>query len=321
METPSSMRRVTRSQTSAASKSIPMGKKDEAETVIPRSSRKGKTDRSALVDITNDSPIVGLALENLDTPSSVAKNYARPKQTPGSGEALLRGQVKTLLQKIEEGTELMKLPFEQRPFRLFQGLTDSPALGHLAPTPANTPQVENLFNSEEIHIKEGSIITEESNDNMKKEEALESPITRALLFDSPGKSDVSGSSKITYEMSSKSIDDDNSSVWSVLVNASSQGEEEEDGEVCKQEYEEEEKDHEGEEIDELCEGLSRICVEENGIRAFMGRHTRFVYNSDDEIEGEEEVALSVSPSVLRLKGLPTPEGKHLRFNEDEVEEQ
>ncbi|XP_068645884.1 uncharacterized protein [Aristolochia californica] len=321
METPSSMRRVTRSQTKNIC--ISKGKKDEAEMVLPRSSRKGTTDRSALVDITNGSPIVGLALENLDTPSSVDKNCARPKQTPGSGEALLRGQVKTLLQKIEEGTELMK----QRPCPCFQGPTDSPALGLLAPTPANTPQAENLSNSEEFDIKEDSIITEVSNDNLKKEGALESTessITRALLFESPGKSDVSGSSvfssEITYEISSKSIDEDNPSVWSVQSNASSHEEEEEYSEVYKQEYEEEQEHYEGGEIDELCEGLSRICVEGKGIPPFVGRHTRFVYNSDDEIEGEE-VAPSVSPSVLRLKGLPTPEGKHLRFNEEDVEDQ
>ncbi|KAG9443026.1 hypothetical protein H6P81_018880 [Aristolochia fimbriata] len=340
METPSSMRRVTRSQTSAASKNIPLsskGKKDETEMVLPRSSRKGKSDRYALVDITNDSPIGGLALENLDdTPSSVAKNSARPKQTPGSGEALLRGQVKTLLQKIEEGTEVMKVPFEQRPFPRFQGLMDSPALGVLAPTPTNTPQVENFPNSVEAEIKQdsSSIISEVSHDDedLKNEEGLDStgsPITRALLFDSPGKSDGSSvfSSEVTYEISSKSIDEDNSSVWSVQANASSREDEEDENEVSKREYEEEDDDddddddYDGGVIDQLCQGLSKICVEEKGALEFTGRHTRFVYNSDGEIEGEEEVAPAVSPSVLRLKGLPTPAGKHLRFNEDEVEDQ
>ncbi|EPS64560.1 hypothetical protein M569_10223, partial [Genlisea aurea] len=82
-------------------------------------------DRSALVDITNDSPIVGLSMGNLDTPSSKKKMFT---PTPGSGEALLRGQVKTLLQKIEEGTEISK---DNRP--IFMNYS-------VAPTPANTPQ-------------------------------------------------------------------------------------------------------------------------------------------------------------------------------------
>lgn len=99
-------------------------------------------DRSALIDITNDSPIVGLAAGNLMTPiSSVTKQRScRPNMmTPGSGEALLRGQVKTLLQKVEEEAEISKLSLESRPFVHLQ----SPA-GLLAPTPANTPQILNM---------------------------------------------------------------------------------------------------------------------------------------------------------------------------------
>ena len=104
-------------------------------------------DRSALIDITNDSPIVGLAAGSLMTPiSSVTKQRScRPKMmTPGSGEALLRGQVKTLLQKVEEEAEISKLSLESRPFVHLQ----SPA-GLLAPTPANTPQI-NLSQDENI---------------------------------------------------------------------------------------------------------------------------------------------------------------------------
>ena len=54
---------------------------------------------------------------------------------------------------------------------------------------------------------------------------------------------------------------------------------------------------------------------------FEGKHTRFAYNSDDEIvkeEVEENFGESDSSSnILRLKGLPTPKGKHLRFYEEE----
>ncbi|XWS33858.1 hypothetical protein CRYUN_Cryun22dG0119100 [Craigia yunnanensis] len=58
---------------------------------------------------------------------------------------------------------------------------------------------------------------------------------------------------------------------------------------------------------------------------FTGKHTRFVYNSYDEIEGEEECAESedsadVSLDIIRLKGLPTPKGKHLRFPQEEQDD-
>ena len=96
-------------------------------------------DRSVLVDITNDSPIVGLAGGNIKTPSSsIVKQMV--KNTPGSGEALLRGQVKNLLQKVEEEAVLPKILLESRPFIQ---LVNSPS-GLFAPTLANTPQISNL---------------------------------------------------------------------------------------------------------------------------------------------------------------------------------
>lgn len=113
-----------------------------------RSPKKQQQDRSALIDITNDSPIVGLAMGNLKTPSSAMSKKRMSGQglfarTPGSGEALLRGQVKTLLQKVEEEAELSKITFENRPRFNLQGLVSSP-YNLVAPTPANTPQVLNL---------------------------------------------------------------------------------------------------------------------------------------------------------------------------------
>lgn len=113
------------------------GKFEESEKVISKSKQQ---DRSALLDITNDSPIVGVAKDSLQTPlSSIAKQRSNQvKKTPGSGEALLRGQVKTLLQKVEEEAVLSKLSLENRPILLL-----SPA-GLLAPTPANTPQIPSI---------------------------------------------------------------------------------------------------------------------------------------------------------------------------------
>ena len=116
---------------------------------------KHQQESSALIDITNDSPIVGLAMETPQR-TSRAKNMMI---TPGSGEALLRDQVKTLLQKVEEEAELSKVSLESRPFLHLQGRVNSP-MGLLAPTPANTPQVSGL--SEDGGIKNsglGSIVT------------------------------------------------------------------------------------------------------------------------------------------------------------------
>lgn len=83
---------------------------------------------------------------SLETPSSaiVKQRSFRAKNTPGSGEALLRGQVKTLLQQVEEEAELSKITLESRPLRLLQCITGNSPMGLLAPTPANTPQVSDL---------------------------------------------------------------------------------------------------------------------------------------------------------------------------------
>lgn len=105
-----------------------------------------------LIDITNDSPIIGLAAGRLETPSSLARNRGGAKQTPGSGEALLRGQVKALLQKVEEEGEFLPLSFNQRPVLSFQALLNSPTR-LLAPTPTNTPLLSNLLGGGDNDIK------------------------------------------------------------------------------------------------------------------------------------------------------------------------
>ncbi|CAK9157017.1 unnamed protein product [Ilex paraguariensis] len=135
----------------------------------------------------------------------------------------------------------------------------------------------------------------------KKQEDLEfekSLITRSLLLDFSEKSEASDSSGcssvLTYQEGDSEgreklfTDNDDASIWSIQVNAR----------ICK--------------INVNCETT---------VTKFTGKLTRFVYNSDDELEGEEECGdgeseSTVSMGILRLKGLPTPEGKHLRFPED-----
>lgn len=143
-----------------------------------------------------------------------------------------------------------------------------------------------------------------------------SVITRSLLLD--------------FSEKSSATDDDDSSVWSIQVNASSIRDEEEEYEEGMEEEEEEGEDEDEDEyyceneeevglVDELCEGMRKINVNEGKRMAELkGKHMRFVYNSDDEIiEVKDEGESGVSPNVLRLKGLPTPKGKHLRFHEEE----
>uniref|UniRef100_A0A5B6YT92 Chalcone-flavanone isomerase family protein n=1 Tax=Davidia involucrata TaxID=16924 RepID=A0A5B6YT92_DAVIN len=354
METPLSTRRVTRSQTVAASNNnkIPTSRKiEESEKGVSKSRQpNGKQqDRSALIDITNDSPIVGLAMESLETPSSAMSKkrnggQAKHSNTPGSGEALLRGQVKTLLQKVEEEAELSKLSLDHRPFL---HLVNSP-MGLLAPTPANTPHVSNLSISEESFknnclasvtpspVQEQLTISQMVTEMFdgKKQEGLESEkslITRSLLLDFSEKSVGSASSECSSVLTHKGgvggESESDASVWSIQVNASARDDEEEEGcieGIGKEENEDydEGEEEEGEEglLDELCEGISKISVNgEMTMVKFTGKHTRFVYNSDDECGGESEAASS-SPQaqgILRLKGLPTPKGKHLRFPEEE----
>ncbi|XP_008241818.1 PREDICTED: uncharacterized protein LOC103340204 isoform X1 [Prunus mume] len=371
METPSSIRRVTRSQALVAQNSntnnIPLSRKNEDSEKAESKSRprngKQQQDRSALIDITNDSPIVGLAMGSLETPSSaiVKQRSFRAKNTPGSGEALLRGQVKTLLQQVEEEAELSKITLESRPLRLLQGITGNSSMGLLAPTPANTPQVSDLSvdasgsNNGGVGFEKPSPLIQEQLISQvvcdifqgKNQESLESQksiISRSLLLDFSEKSEVSSvssecSSVITEIKEKSSPDDDSASIWSIQVNASTHDEDEE--EVAQAEEEEEEdyylnlnegyeiEEHEqdrGYDLDELCDGINNICVDEKKmIPKFAGKHTRFVYDSEDDIEIVEEdfsaqspdSGADVSPSALRLKGLPTPKGKHMRFLEEE----
>ncbi|KAG6647145.1 hypothetical protein I3843_07G057200 [Carya illinoinensis] len=371
METPSSTRRVTRSQALAShvnydnnSSGIPISRKIEDSEISKSRQRKVKQqeDRSALIDITNDSPIVGLAMGSLETPSSAIAKLRSSRannKTPGTGEALLRGQVKTLLQRVEEEAELSKISLESRPFIHLKGFVNSPA-GLLAPTPANTPQISSLSsNNGDLASAVPSPVVEEQLISQvisnifdgKKQESLETEkilITRSLLLDFSEKSENSDSSECTsglsyqagggesYDKEKSWAEDDDASVWSIQVNASSTHDEDEEEGEEESYYDEEEDDEidqeEGDDddgglVDELCEGISNIFVdgssnEKRIAPKFEGKHTRFVYDSEDELVGAEEECAKKSedsPSKLRLKGLPTPKGKHLRFPVHEEE--
>ncbi|CAN1342036.1 hypothetical protein LINPERPRIM_LOCUS39353 [Linum perenne] len=221
-------------------------------------------DRSALVDITNDSPIVGLAMGLLETPSSTAakktisklKNINNNIKTPGSGEALLRGQVKTLLQRVEEEAELSKI---------------------------SLAVVSEMYNGRKLEILE-------SQKSVNRQLLLDFSSEKSESCDSTTESGSKEEEKsITSSPISEVTDDDSASMWSIQVNASTHDDDDddyaviaEDGEECydvdnyyNEEEGEEEEGSTGEVlIDELCEGISRM---------FSGKHKRFEYNSDDEL--------------------------------------
>ncbi|RZS22941.1 hypothetical protein BHM03_00055779 [Ensete ventricosum] len=360
---PKEVRGSIRRSRKPSAKILDRTEKSKDEEWHPRPRNGG--DRAALLDVTNDSPVVGLAAGCVlveKTPSSSAvKSRVIAKRTPGSGEEVLRGQVRTLLQKVEEDTELVnKLPFGHPPpppplrFPSLLGLTRSPT--HLlAPTPANTPQIPNMNCSKEGYTSTGfaspcAVPEEDYHPKVmaavNPEEAIhpqECLINRALMFDSPEKSNMSDistiSSSLTYQFSSESSrqegspDDDDNSIWSVQVHASANSDrdhhellEEEDID-CKeteaaQEEEEEDEVNEEELLGDLYQGMKKMSMldDEPSLPEFTGKHTRFIYNSDDEMDREEEEAMggaAVSPSVLVLKGFPAPQGKHLRFKEED----
>ncbi|KAG5620944.1 hypothetical protein H5410_006162 [Solanum commersonii] len=222
---------------------------------IKESEKKEMTKKSALFDITNGSPIVGLATGILKTPLSAVSRSTQGRKccTPGSGEALLRGQVKNLLQMVEEEAEI-SLGKRTNIFHV-EGL--------VAPTPANTPLMDLSANE------------------------LLPPVTASPVEDKFVISQILN--KIVYEGKTKqeSVESEMSVTRSLLLDFCDKSESSVG--FTHQEDEEEEKEKE---IDELCEAISSMNVNGGG-QKFAGKRTKFVYNSDDEFVGvEEEFAAS-----------------------------
>lgn len=337
METPSSERQLSRTLAfGSVNNAVKPGKGS--------ATRVSGNRRQPLLDLTNDSPIAGLATDRDDEPETPTLNITRrylrdPLKTPGTGESLLRHQVRSLLTKVEADT--LKPAPNLRSLCHLNGYIPSPSR-LLAPTPLNTPDsacVPNPFatgnygllsNQSDQTIesrKESSFnSSEERTPHPEVIDAValnagspEKPIPRALLFDSTDETDVeasisSPSSVISSEDGQKlgNLEDDDVSEWSMQMNISSPRPEqaddyapgENDGEVQADKYSEKEDDEDDEEEDEqgelienqeceeLCQELSQVHLEE--IPPFAGKHTRFVYNSDDDFE---VVVVSELPQV------------------------
>lgn len=314
METPQSSRRITRSQALAMASensnsnttTKPISSRDENEESIGVLKSKQKTgkhqerEKSALFDITNGSPIVGLAMGSLKTPLFSKKRMMIPTSesknatTPGSGESLLRGQVKSLLQKVEEEGVISKISFEHKPF-MHKHFLNSP-MAFLAPTPANTPQVYDFSTTNNNSLESFTVSPVAENFNFtqmlnevigahnqedESETYEKNVITRSLFTDFSEKFEgCEDSSDCNSMMTNEGSD---ASLWSVQVNAS----------TSTDEYKNEE-DDDDKGVDEICEGISKISVN-NGPK-FSGKHIRFVYNSDGELESPSSSSSSSSSS-------------------------
>jgi hypothetical protein len=169
-----------------------------------------------------------------------------------------------------------------------------------------------------------------------EENLSEGQLHRALVFDdSPRKSDSSnGSAAVSSTLkfhdssnvieSSPSTEDDSSSAWSIQVHASSEKGDDEEEKYCTEEDGwEEGKDDDC--FDDLCEEMIKMTVfddeeEKAGLPQFEGKHTRFIYNSDGEVEREEVAASGEAKAeldALLIRGLPVHQGRHLRFQDEE----
>ncbi|KAF2290853.1 hypothetical protein GH714_015834 [Hevea brasiliensis] len=210
-------------------------------------------------------------------------------------------------------------------------------MGLLAPTPANTPQVPNLSEADGSIdspnplpvVEEQLHICQVASDIFHGKDCLESQksLTRSLMLDFSEKSEITDASSECLSVvttckvdESLTKDDGSASNWSNQVNASTHEEEEEEEDYYDPyDYE----DGDGGLVDALCEGIGKINFSESNTAAakFTGKHTRFRYSSDEIVEEEKVVAAAAisTPSVLRLKGLPTPKGRHLRFPKEEEE--
>lgn len=340
METPSSERQLSRASAfSSVNSAVKPGKGSGTRTSGSR--------RRPLLDLTNDSPISGLALDRDDEPETPTPNTVRRylpdcMQTPGTGESLLRHQVRSLLQRVE--AETLKPLSNLRSLCHPNGYTPSPSR-LLAPTPLNTPDSAVLPNP--FGTGNNGLLSNESDQTIesRKESSVnssneitphpevidavklnatspEKPLPRTLMFDSTEEADAdadteasvaSPSSVISSEDGQKlrNLEDDEVSEWSMQVNISSPCPEqaddyalgENDGDAQADDFSENEvnvDDEENEFIEnqeclELCEELRRVSVHDDGVHLekippFAGKHTRFVYNSDGDLEGMEVVS-------------------------------
>ncbi|CAM6010932.1 unnamed protein product [Sphagnum balticum] len=311
------------------------------------------TSRRALADKTNESPSSGLTPMMVKEGDRVDSFKGTPypklhelrKATagvPAAEEALCCTQVHTLPHKLEMGESgLHRMPSE----------FGTP--GELAaPTPANTPiNVPFSFGHTAFTpcfmiappVFEDKVDVSMSPGQEEEEEELNANnVEVGKHVDEDEEDDVSECS-VVVNVSSPHLDErhDAPSKFSMAhnkteyslehMNSTQKAKSYQDEGFGEYDYypEDDEDEYEDVELDgecnELCDAISQFTMKENdgagGLPVSTGQHIRFSYDSDDEIEAlivdAEPPHQQDSPTALRLKGLPTPKGKHLRFNEED----
>ncbi|CAM6049345.1 unnamed protein product [Sphagnum compactum] len=347
-------RRTTRKQAqqqsagSAAGSPVVHSAKDSKKA----GSARRTTSRKPLADRTNDSPIYGLTPCGNKTGGGrksspiyertpISKLRSFKSCTPGTpGEEILRSQVQSMLEKVKANEQSTgdALQYYSPLFssssaggsmsqsQYYTPATSFPIVDSQSPVfPLSTKfQEEGLQAQTDIFDVRQVITRMEDEKPEAKGEDEEGCDGEA---DTDGVSDQTELPNLWKQRGGRSVKITEGSVKMVNV-ASQETTTNEEYQEYEGNYEVDEEEEEGGEYEELCRGISHISMRDSrdrfGPPPFAGRHTRFHYNSEGEIDSvqvDEEEDMEKSPeatpiTVMRLRGLPTPKGKHLRFTED-----
>ncbi|EFJ06326.1 hypothetical protein SELMODRAFT_448832 [Selaginella moellendorffii] len=280
---------------------------------VPGKRRTAVPRRRPLADVTNDSPIAGMCKGSPAAAMAIAKNKSAAvvlEEEEEAGESLLRSQVQSLLETVD-------------PCKVTSFVYSSPCSDHGGPTPANTPAggataaaggmitiaIHDPAEEEDDQSSNWSVDVNVSSPQKSVEEEEEEPVIQKN-----GKANPSCPNPWAMrDHTSKLVDPEFEDEGAIDQNPGAEKEEEFD--------EEEEEDEVVD--DELCRGVSGICVSKKPLFVqFAGKHIRYKYNSDDELLEEEVIdppspppVAEPSPSITKLNGVPIAAGKHLRFQD------
>ncbi|CAK9877254.1 unnamed protein product [Sphagnum jensenii] len=338
-------RRITRKQAQQQSAGSAAGSPvvhSAKESVMPTAKKAGSgrrpTSRKPLADRTNDSPIFGLTPCGNKTGGGrksspiyertpISKLRSFKSCTPGTpGEEILRSQVQSMLEKVKANEQSMgdALQYYSPLFssssaggsvsqrQYYTPATSFPTVNSQSPVfPLSTK-----FQEEGLQAQTDMWHPVKSNPELQMEQPL-------ILATSKDKTYQTELPNLWKQRGGRSVKITEGSVK--MVNAASQETTNDEYQECEGNYEADEEEEEGGEYEELCRGISHISMRDSrdgfGPPPFAGRHTRFHYNSEGEIDSvqvDEEEDMEKSPegpatptTVMRLRGLPTPKGKHL----------
>ncbi|CAM6027182.1 unnamed protein product [Sphagnum balticum] len=342
-------RTTTETSTGSTSPVMPTAKK--------AGSARRTTSRKPLADRTNDSPIYGLTpcgnrtgggrkSSPIYERTPISKLRSFKSCTPGTpGEEILRSQVQSMLEKVKANEQSMGDALQYYS-PLFSSSSAGGSMSHSQyHTPATSfPTVNSQspvfplstkFQEEALQAQTDMWSPVKSNPELQMEQPLVLATSKDKTCGSEEQEQEDGEllpldMQLLYMFgkaaaAAPASDSDACDASSLDLDETTTNEEYQEYEGN---YEADEEEEEGGEYEELCRGISHISMRDSrdgfGPPPFAGRHTRFHYNSEGEIDSvqvDEEEDMEKSPeatptTVMRLRGLPTPKGKHLRFTED-----